>query len=255
MATIVLRSVKGSALTFTEMDDNLTNLNTDKLENITGESINDLSNVDTTGITNGQALLWDSATSKFIAGNVGADLSTSSINDLSDVNTSGVADGDILSYDSATSNFVASTPSSGGGGSPIYIATMDSPFFAVSGTYTKFDWDNFYNPSSLSISVDASNETFTVPAGDWFIELICNGPAPNGTNYSNTKMNVNSSTVQWVHSNSIYHFSSMNVYTSQASSFTFNIEGRAYPSGNFIYGQASNVNTSGVVTLRFTKLS
>lgn len=33
MATIVLRSVKGAALTHTEMDDNFNNLNTDKLEN------------------------------------------------------------------------------------------------------------------------------------------------------------------------------------------------------------------------------
>lgn len=34
MSTIVTRSGKGSALTFTEMDNNFTNLNTDKLENI-----------------------------------------------------------------------------------------------------------------------------------------------------------------------------------------------------------------------------
>jgi len=34
MATVTLRSVKGSALTFTEMDNNFSNINTDKLENI-----------------------------------------------------------------------------------------------------------------------------------------------------------------------------------------------------------------------------
>jgi len=34
MATIVLRSVKGSALTFAEGDDNFNNLNTDKIENV-----------------------------------------------------------------------------------------------------------------------------------------------------------------------------------------------------------------------------
>lgn len=32
MSTITTRSSKGSALTHTEMDDNLTNLNTDKME-------------------------------------------------------------------------------------------------------------------------------------------------------------------------------------------------------------------------------
>jgi len=34
MATIVLRNVKGSALTFQEGDDNFNNLNTDKIENV-----------------------------------------------------------------------------------------------------------------------------------------------------------------------------------------------------------------------------
>src|SRR6056300_1965813 len=34
MATITLRSVKGSALTFAEGDDNFNNLNTDKIENV-----------------------------------------------------------------------------------------------------------------------------------------------------------------------------------------------------------------------------
>lgn len=45
MSTIVLRSTKGSALTFAEGDANFTNLNTDKLEDITNESIGDLSDV------------------------------------------------------------------------------------------------------------------------------------------------------------------------------------------------------------------
>lgn len=75
MATIVLRSVKGSALTFQEGDDNFNNLNTDKLEDITNESIGDLSDVDITsgaGISDGQTIVWDNANSKFIPGNVGS---------------------------------------------------------------------------------------------------------------------------------------------------------------------------------------
>ncbi len=35
MTTITLRNVKGSALSFTEVDNNFTNLNTDKIEGIT----------------------------------------------------------------------------------------------------------------------------------------------------------------------------------------------------------------------------
>lgn len=107
MATITTRLGKGDPLTFTEMDDNLTNLNTDKLENINSESIGDLSNVDitTSAPTDGQALVWDNANSKFIPGSAGA----SAIGDLSDVSTSSITDADILMYDSANSRFVASS--------------------------------------------------------------------------------------------------------------------------------------------------
>ena len=60
MSTIVLRSTKGSALTFAEGDANFTNLNTDKLENITSESVGDLSDVDLTNNTNGNVLTYNS---------------------------------------------------------------------------------------------------------------------------------------------------------------------------------------------------
>ena len=53
MSTITLRSVKGSALSFTEVDNNFTNLNTDKLEGIT-------SSVD------GELTLWSSTTGKVL---------------------------------------------------------------------------------------------------------------------------------------------------------------------------------------------
>ena len=53
MSTIVTRAGKGSALTWTEGDANITNLNNDKLENITSESIGDLSDVNITGTASG----------------------------------------------------------------------------------------------------------------------------------------------------------------------------------------------------------
>ena len=53
MSTITLRNVKGSALSFTEVDDNFTNLNTDKLEGVT-------SSVD------GELTLWSSTTGKVL---------------------------------------------------------------------------------------------------------------------------------------------------------------------------------------------
>lgn len=60
MSTIVLRSTKGSALTFAEGDANFDNLNTDKLENINSESVGDLSDVDLTNNTDGNVLTYNS---------------------------------------------------------------------------------------------------------------------------------------------------------------------------------------------------
>jgi hypothetical protein len=60
MTTITTRSGKGSELTYAELDDNFTNLNTSKLEDITGESIGDLSDVDLTNNTDGYVLTYNS---------------------------------------------------------------------------------------------------------------------------------------------------------------------------------------------------
>lgn len=65
MSTVVLRNTKGSALTIAEADANINNLNTDKLENITSESIGDLSDVNISGATNGQVLTYNSTSTQF----------------------------------------------------------------------------------------------------------------------------------------------------------------------------------------------
>jgi len=65
MATIVTRSGKGSALTFAEGDANFTNLNNDKLEDITNETIGSLSDVDTTGIADQYILVYNSTSGNF----------------------------------------------------------------------------------------------------------------------------------------------------------------------------------------------
>lgn len=147
MATIVTRASKGSALTWTEGDANITNLNNDKIEltdlsvstgtasgggslsynNTTGEftfapadvsggasSLNDLSDVDYSGvgISDGDILVWNSLTSTF--GNAAFSLINESIGDLSDVDTSGATvGGEVLTYNSGTSTWEAQTPSSG----------------------------------------------------------------------------------------------------------------------------------------------
>jgi hypothetical protein len=67
MATIKTRSGEGRPLTNDEVDDNFTNLNTDKLENITSESIEDLSDVNSMTPTDGQVLTWDNTNSYWTA--------------------------------------------------------------------------------------------------------------------------------------------------------------------------------------------
>jgi len=61
MSTITTRAGKGSPLTNAEVDDNFTNLDTDKLESIENESLSDLSNVRTTLPTNGQVLAFNAS--------------------------------------------------------------------------------------------------------------------------------------------------------------------------------------------------
>lgn len=88
MTTIVTRIGKGSALTFAEGDANFTNLNNDKLEDITNESIGDLSNVDLTGIADSNVLVWDTANSKFVASTVPVSgTTTGSVTAIDDVRT------------------------------------------------------------------------------------------------------------------------------------------------------------------------
>jgi len=50
------------------MDNNISNLNTDKLENITSESIGDLSDVDTTGVANNNVLKYNSTSGNWEVG-------------------------------------------------------------------------------------------------------------------------------------------------------------------------------------------
>jgi hypothetical protein len=97
MSTIVTRISKGAALTWQEGDDNIINLNNDKLENITNESIGDLSNVDLTGIGNGEVLVWDSINSKFVAGTASGG-GAAALNELSDVSITSLANTDVLRY-------------------------------------------------------------------------------------------------------------------------------------------------------------
>jgi hypothetical protein len=71
----------------------------DYITDLSAQKIGELSDVDDTGITTGQALLFDNATNTYKPGNVS--LSTASISDLNDVDTTGVTDGQYLVYNDA----------------------------------------------------------------------------------------------------------------------------------------------------------
>jgi len=83
-----------------------------------GDSIDVLGNVDitTAAPTDGQALIWDNANSKFIPGDSfsQSDFDTAfalkSVNDLSDVDTTGILDAQILRWNNAASQFEPATP-------------------------------------------------------------------------------------------------------------------------------------------------
>jgi hypothetical protein len=66
------------------------------------ESIGTLSDVDITGVADGEVIVWNTSTSQFEPGSAGADLSTSSVGDLSDVDLTNLADGDILKNNAGT---------------------------------------------------------------------------------------------------------------------------------------------------------
>jgi hypothetical protein len=189
MATIVTRSGKGSALTFQEGDANFTNLNNDKLEDITNESIGDLSDVSITNVSNQQVLqyndqagAWQNAT--FSGG-------ASTLNDLTDVNTTNVQQGSILKYDQMSSSFVVSTDanttysiSAVGEMSNAKITLTDSN----SGT------DNIYIAPGSNISLSVVNDTIEISATDTGIALTDLSVGTEGSASGNGSIGYNSGT-------------------------------------------------------------
>ena len=110
MTTITLRSVKGSALSFAEVDGNFTNLNTDKIEGIT-------SSVD------GEIALWSSTTGKVLKR---ADL-TGIVKATSGVATTATAGTDYLAPPSGTAILKANS------GGALANATAGTDYVAPGG--------------------------------------------------------------------------------------------------------------------------
>ena len=114
MATITTRLGKGSPLTNTEVDNNFTNLNNDKLENINSESIEDLSDVNTMTPTDGQLLTWDNANSRWDAADAPVSLPSQTGNSGKYLTT----DGSIASW----ATIVTDKSTDGGFANSVYTA-------------------------------------------------------------------------------------------------------------------------------------
>jgi hypothetical protein len=143
MSTITLRSVKGSALSFTEVDNNFTNLNTDKLEGVT-------TSVD------GELTLWSSTTGKV--------LKRATITGLVKA-TAGVATTATAGTDYVAPSGALGTPSSG----TLSGCTVDGtdavgfrnvPINSQSAAYTTVLTDS--GKAILHPSTDANARTFTI---------------------------------------------------------------------------------------------
>lgn len=115
------------------------------ISGLTSMSVSIFRDVDTTGVVDGQSLIYDSANSVFVPGSPATfpDLNQSNIGELSDVSISGISNGDLLQWNAANAAF-----------QNIAINVLDSNANLV---YTGIDVD--YEP----------------PAGDGFLAYEGNG--------------------------------------------------------------------------------
>ena len=148
MTTITTRSGKGSALSFTEVDDNFTNLNTDKLEGVT-------SSVD------GELTLWSSTTGKVLKR---ADL-TGIVKATSGVATTATAGTDYLAPPSGTSILKANS------GGALANASAGTDYVSPTGSETLTNKTltnptvNNYTEGVVSIGTVTSSSTLSLTNG------------------------------------------------------------------------------------------
>ena len=92
----------------------------------------DLTDVNVTGITDGQVLVWDTTTSKYIPYTIPVG-GVTELADLTDVNVTGITDGQVLVWDTTTSKYIPADNGSGGGGIP--EAPVDSKLYGRKDTF------------------------------------------------------------------------------------------------------------------------
>jgi hypothetical protein len=171
MTTITLRNVKGSALSFTEVDNNFTNLNTDKIEGIT-------SSVDS------EIALWSSTTGKVLK----RATVTGVLKATSGVLAAATAGTDYAKPDTASTWSSNQSFNSGNlrlNGSSSGTATLNAPAAAATNTYTLPPDAATLGYRNVPLSGSAKTTSYTLLTTDVgeYIEVTTGGSitVPNST--------------------------------------------------------------------------
>ena len=178
---------------------------------ITAADIGNLNNVDTTGVTNGQILIYNSTSTNFEVGNGYAtgdfdtDFATKSISDLNDVVNTGLAGNRVLMYDQSIGKYA---PSLIGPSSLITTNSFVDQFTANGGTATFTLSQDPSSKANLLIFVDGvpqlnSNITLSgtsvtlggTPSNGQIVEargfgILNNIGAPSDGTVTNAKLNL-----------------------------------------------------------------
>ena len=117
------------------------------------------------GITNGQTLIWDNGTQKFIAGSPSI---VTNLNSLTDVNASGAAEGDALVY----SGGFWINQASGGGGFPTAVVRMTGKSSLVASTTYRMGWIIDHDPDNLIDIGNSGSDSIDVLAGGTYMWQI-----------------------------------------------------------------------------------
>jgi len=117
------------------------------LQSLSAQSINNLVDVDTTGVATDNVLKWSG--SAWIAGEVTSGTTINVLNDVGNVNITSVANNQVLKYNSTTSKWENSSQSDGISLSDLSV-TSNSPSTSPSLSYNNTNGQFTYTPPDLS---------------------------------------------------------------------------------------------------------
>lgn len=202
MTTITTRAGKGSQLTWTEVDGNFTNLNTDKLEHIVQDTTPQLGgNLD----VNGQQLVSTSNGNIVLAPNGTGRVSLDGVLWPA---TDG-SNGQVLT----TNGSGSATWASPSGGPTVGIFRTSQWNAVTSGSYqnNSESWTTAYNSASITIP---GNSQFTFPAGTYAWRIVGAGAGLASADYQLWNATTSSSIASWT-------VPSSNTAQCQQGTFTF----------------------------------